>query len=70
MYRQPNDKKRGHPYNSREFNESTTQLLRALRTISGQSPDISLCGDFNLPHAKWPECSASVGATKEEKLMI
>jgi len=34
------------------------------------TPDILLCGDFNLPHAIWPAGLVRTGASKDEKVMI
>ena len=33
-------------------------------------PDILLCGDFNLPHATWPDGLAGPGSSADERIML
>ena len=70
VYRQPNDEKGGHPSKNNEFKHALKKLKEVLLKFAGKLPDILMCGDFNLPHAKWPECEFSSGASSEERLML
>ena len=69
LYRQPDDKYHGHPSTPADF---SNPLGRAKNVISGLSPtpDIIMGGDFNLPHASWPEGMPSNGASNDEKTML
>ena len=69
LYRQPDDKYHGHPSTPNDF---IFPLARAKSLISELSPtpDIIMGGDFNLPHASWPEGTPTIGATNGEKVML
>ena len=69
VYRQPDDTKGGHRSTSREFQHALNEIKRSLNSLPSPTPDIVMCGDFNLPHVKWPEGTAGKKASKEEKLM-
>ena len=69
IYRQPDDPTGGHRSTSAEFRQSLRKIESALESLSSPSPDVILCGDFNLPHVLWPEGTVKPGATKEERIM-
>ena len=52
VYRQPDDPAGGHPSGPDEFNEALVRLKDTIESLEG-TPDILLCGDFNLPKANW-----------------
>ena len=70
MYRQTNDSVNGHPSTNTEFIEVVTELRNVLINFDDKAPDIFLCGDFNLPHVKWPEGISLTGISKDEKDML
>ena len=69
LYRQPDDEYHGHPSKPIDF---SIPLARAKNAISGltPTPDIIMGGDFNLPHASWPEGTPTNGATIDEREML
>ena len=69
LYRQPDDIKGGHRSTSTEFKEARSKREEYLSSFS-QMPDTLLCGDFNLPNAKWSNSQESQGADGDEKIMI
>ena len=69
IYRQPDDPTGGHISTSAEFRQSLRKIESALESLPSPSPDVILCGDFNLPHVLWPEGTVKPGATKEEQIM-
>ena len=52
IYRQPDDPSGGHRSRASELNEALEQLTASIANIDG-TPDIVICGDFNLPNANW-----------------
>jgi len=52
IYRQPDDPSGGHRSRASELNEALDQLTASIANIDG-TPDIVICGDFNLPNANW-----------------
>ena len=70
MYRQPDDVVGGHRSTHMEFRQPLNRIRDLLSTLSDPVPDILLCGDFNLPHAVWPEGAIRTGASQEERIMI
>ena len=70
MYRQTNDSVNGHPSTNTEFIEVVTELRNVLINFDDKGPDIFLCGDFNLPHVKWPEGIPLTGISTDEKDML
>ena len=50
MYRQPDDIVGGHRSTNIEFKQALGKLEETLSSIKNPTPDILLCGDFNLPH--------------------
>ena len=69
VYRQPDDKAHGHPSTSYEFKKMIKDLRESVFQLE-ILPDIVICGDFNLPHIKWPEGDPLPKASKEERKMI
>ena len=68
VYRQPDDSSHGHPSTCKEFSEILNKLKDTFDTFAGDVlPEIFLLGDFNLPHASWPNGSPTKGASKDEK---
>ena len=70
VYRQPDDQVGGHRSTNREFKAALEEVKKALENLPTPSPDILLCGDFNLPHISWPDATPTKKATKEIKLML
>ena len=69
LYRQPDDKYNGHPSTPNDF---SIPLNRAKNVISAltPTPDVIMGGDFNLPHASWPDGTPENGATIDERSML
>ena len=55
LYRQPNDSSHGNLSTKVEFADSIKTLNSTLSSIKGETPDVVLCGDFNLPGVNWPD---------------
>ena len=70
MYRQPDDITGGNRSTQTEFKQALGELENVLLSTQNPTPDILLCGDFNLPNANWTEGRAGPGAKKDEKTMI
>ena len=49
---------------------SSKSWENALMQLPKPTPDIIICGDFNLPHASWPEGKIKPGASTDEQFMI
>ena len=41
-----------------------------INQLPSPTPDIIICGDFNLPHARWNSSTCATGASKEEQTMF
>ncbi len=68
IYRQPDDSSHGHPSTYKEFSEILKKLKDTFDTFAEDTlPDIFMLGDFNLPHASWPDGSSTKGASSDEK---
>lgn len=70
VYRQPDDISGGHRSTEKEFKQALSKLEEALSLTSSPTPDILICGDFNLPNAEWKGGQIGSGARKAEQLMI
>ena len=46
------------------------QLDGVLKKLSTHTPNIILCGDFNLPHTKWPMGAPTTSASSNDKEML
>ena len=53
IYRQPDNTVSGYPSTSIQFIEAMEKLDETLSKASTSSPNVILCGDFNLPHTSW-----------------
>ena len=70
LYRKPDNSAGGHPSTQVEFKEALDKLHEAFTELPNPSPDIIMCGDFNLPHAVWPVGSIKQGASSDQQTMI
>ena len=70
VYRQPDDPQGNYYSRSTEFKVLLNHISRTLDTLGTPTPDILICGDFNLPHAVWTNGTCSPGATREEQTMV
>ena len=70
VYRQPDDPKGGNRSGSKEFKNFLNELNSVLNNLPSPTPDVVVCGDFNLPHACWTSGTCRPGATKEEQIMF
>ena len=69
IYRQPDDSYNGHPSTDIDFNIPLMRAKNAILSLN-PTPDIIMGGDFNIPHATWPEGSPSNGATNCERSIL
>ena len=70
VYRQPDNPKQKARSGSKEFKTFLNHLDCALKDLPTPSPEVLLCGDFNLPHANWDRGVCKTGATTDEKRMV
>ena len=70
LYRQPDNRVGGHRSTHLHFKEALGKMSEAIMQLPKPTPDIIVCGDFNLPHAIWPEGAVKSGASTDERLMI
>ena len=70
IYRQPDDQIGNNRSTEKEFQAAIDKLTASLNDLPNPAPNIFFCGDFNIPHASWPDCSPLSGATKHEKAML
>ena len=70
IYRQPDDRVGNHRSTEKEFQPAIEKLKQSLSCLPDPSPNIFLCGDFNLPHASWPDGSAIPGCPTSERQML
>ena len=70
VYRQPHDPEGKHRSGSKEFKNLLNELNAAISNLPSPTPDVLLCGDFNLPHAVWSNGTCSTGATRDEQCMV
>ena len=68
IYRQP-DQYYAHRSNSSHFTAALHKLNDFLSRVDGCTPEMIMCGDFNLPHANWKD-NLENKAPKEKKAMI
>ena len=69
IYRQPDDKQHGHPSTPNDFMIPLNRVKTMLASMT-PTPDIIFGGDFNLPHAEWPEGIPSSGCSSDERQML
>ena len=53
VYRQPDDSANGNLSTAKEFKPALDKLQATLNDIGEPSPNIIICGDFNLPNFSW-----------------
>ena len=70
VYRQPNDPTGGNKSGLAEFKSALSKLKQKLDELPTPTPNIIICGDFNLPHCNWESGEPTSGATKDEKEML
>lgn len=70
VYRQPDVPIDGCRSTHVEFTEAMTKIRTLLSNLDTPSPDVILCGDFNLPHANWHGTCTKPGASTDEKKII
>ena len=68
VYRQSNNK--NHRSTHIHFREALDKLHDVFMHLPNPTPDIIICGDFNLPHVVWPEGNLKLGASTDEQLMV
>ena len=69
IYMQPDDIAGNHRSTDKEFQQAIDKLNTSFSSLPSPSPNIILCGDFNIPHSSWPAGTATTGATAMEKEM-
>ena len=70
VYRQPDNRVGGHRSTHVHFKEALDKLHDVIMQLPKPTPDIIMCGDFNLPHALWPVGTIKAGASTDEQVMI
>ena len=60
----------GHRSTNAEFTQALGVIKKALAGLPSPSPDIVLCGDFNLPHIQWATETLRPGATTDQQNMV
>ena len=70
VYRQPDNRAGGARSTHVHFKEALEKMRDVLMQLPKPTPDIIMCGDFNLPHALWPEGEIKTGAGTDEQIMI
>ena len=70
VYRQPDDSRNGHKSTNEEFMDVILKIRSTLQSLPGRSPDILVCGDFNLPHVEWPQGVIKSSSSRDEKVML
>lgn len=69
VYRKP-DQLYSHRSVSTHFIEALDLVDKYLSSIKEVLPNVILCGDFNLPHARWSDGTSSRSVVGEERKMI
>ena len=67
---QPDDRVGNNRSTEKEFQSAIEKLKQSLSCLPDPSPNIFLCGDFNLPHVSWPEGVVLPGCSTPERLML
>lgn len=70
VYRQPDDIVGGNRSTAVELRQALYKIEEVITAHAEPMPDIILTGDFNLPHAVWPEGTAGPGSSKDERDMM
>jgi hypothetical protein len=70
VYRQPDDIVGGNRSTAMEFKQALCKIREVITSHIDPMPDIILTGDFNLPHAIWPEGTTGPGSSRDEREMM
>ena len=70
IYRQPDDEVNKHRSTSIQFGKAIKVISDALDELATPTPEVVICGDFNLPHVKWPESKCRTGVSTDERKML
>ena len=70
VYRQPDDRVGNNRSTETEFRPVMEKLNNALLDLPNPTPNIFICGDFNLPHADWSNNTILSGCSSSEQNMI
>ena len=70
IYRQPDDRVGNNRSTEKEFLAAIKRLYSSLSGLPNPAPNVLLCGDFNIPHASWPDGSPSTGSSSMEKEIL
>ena len=72
VYRTPDDPKHNRKSAEKEFSQFLKAARDCLKKLPAPTPDIILCGDFNLPNADWNsgECRSGASRVREEQKMV
>ena len=69
VYRQP-DQRYGYRSQAVHFKSALDSLTKYLKTVEGCSPEMILCGDFNVPNVVWYDGLPKLDkCSKEERLI-
>ena len=61
LYRQPDDSIHNHKSGSYELSQALHEISNSIAKLQG-TPDILICGDFNLPSANWDAIGEDTGS--------
>ena len=72
VYRSPDDSSHNRSSGHKEFTQMLNALKESLNNLPTPTPDIVICGDFNLPNADWclGKCRTGSNRVKEEEKMV
>ena len=72
LYRSPDDSNHNRHSGFVEFNKAVEAIRDSINSLTTPTPDIIICGDFNLPNADWSQgvCKAGSNRVKEEEKMV
>ena len=70
LYRQPDDLVGNNRSTEKEFQAALKKIGSSLANLPTPSPNIIICGDFNIPHVSWPIGSPTTGSSTMEKEML
>ena len=72
VYRSPDDSSHNRHSGYKELNEALEALRDSIDSLPTPTPDIIICGDFNLPNADWSKGACQTGSSriKEEEKMV
>ena len=70
IYRHPDDPNGRVRSTANQYAPALEAVRSSLSELATPTPELIMCGDFNLPHALWDTRTISPGATADEKKMI